>query len=304
MRSGIDAVGVLARQIKGENGFGAEMVDRIGDTATAAAWRACAEVMRSGINTRLTSGNKWDMSKKGFYHDPVPTMLSDLYGYDSADMSADWLARSRATYAEDIASVKPYGYVGASGIGYDHCMITQNALLLEMTADATHLVEALSKITYAPRLPEPYLIPEAVSYDSERGIYRRQGDPANLVQQAEAMKCYPLVAGVSPLTENTLKIFPRLPEGWNLDLTDFSVQNSDLILNMSTVYPVNGKQSAAIHIEGDTTGLTLQFRFGPFAESDTPALSIIGTCAEYTLNAWRSVFPLRMGRSPCARGSP
>lgn len=98
--------------------------------------------MRAGIERRLTKENGWDLKHCGFIHDPVPTMLSDFYGYDTADMPSEWVLRSRASYPEDIRYPAEHGFYGASGgIGYDHSMITQNALLLDQMQDASRLME-------------------------------------------------------------------------------------------------------------------------------------------------------------------
>lgn len=243
----------------------AEMAEAAQKTQDAEAWRACAESMRAGIERRLTKENGWDLKHCGFIHDPVPTMLSDFYGYDTADMPSEWVLRSRASYPEDIRYPAEHGFYGASGgIGYDHSMITQNALLLDQMQDASRLMEALSKLSYSPRLPEPYLIPEGLSVDAGKGVLRRQGDLGNLVQLAEAMKCYLITAGISPLRGKTLKIMPRLPEGWKMELQKFSVQNSDVQISVKTAYPENGRQSASVVTEGDLAELRIQFRFGPF----------------------------------------
>lgn len=61
----------------------AEMAEAAQKTQDAEAWRACAESMRAGIERRLTKENGWDLKHCGFIHDPVPTMLSDFYGYDT-----------------------------------------------------------------------------------------------------------------------------------------------------------------------------------------------------------------------------
>ena len=100
--------------------------------------------------------------------------------------------------------------------------------------------------------------------DVQKGVLRRQGDLGNLVQLAEAMKCYLITAGISPLRDNTLKIMPRLPEGWNLELTDFSVQNGGMKVCVKTAYPKNGRQSATVTAEGAAAAVQLRFRFGPF----------------------------------------
>lgn len=241
-----------------------EIAEKIGKIEEAARWKDCADILRREIDRQLTKNDGWDMEHKGFIHDPVPTMLSDLYGYDTADMPADWVARSRISYKEDIRVPRQLGYYGpGGGIGYDNSMITQNALLLDQMHDAGHLVDSLCKICYAPRLPEPYLVPEGICADAVRGILRRQGDLANLVQLAEAMKCFLLVMGISPMNGDTLKIMPRLPEGWQLDVTDFRVQNSDMMLQMSVSYPQDGRQTASVKIiSGDACDI--RFRFGPF----------------------------------------
>ncbi len=242
----------------------AEMAETAGNSEAAEAWRACAAYLRTGIEGRLIKEDGWDMKHCGFIHDPVPAMLSDFYGYDTADMPAEWVSRSRATYPADIRYAAEHGFYGAGGIGYDHSMITQNALLLDQMQDASKLMESLCKLSYAPRLPEPYLIPEGLSVDVQKGVLRRQGDLGNLVQLAEAMKCYLITAGISPLRDNTLKIMPRLPEGWNLELTDFSVQNGGMKVCVKTAYPKNGRQSATVTAEGAAAAVQLRFRFGPF----------------------------------------
>ncbi|HBV51780.1 MAG TPA: hypothetical protein DEF06_05800, partial [Clostridiales bacterium] len=243
----------------------AEMAEAAQKTRDAEAWRACAESMRAGIERRLTKENGWDLKHCGFIHDPVPTMLSDFYGYDTADMPSEWVLRSRDSYPEDIRYPAEHGFYGASGgIGYDHSMITQNALLLDQMEDASRLMESLSKLSYSPRLPEPYLIPEGLSVDAGKGVLRRQGDLGNLVQLAEAMKCYLITAGISPLRGKTLKIMPRLPKGWEMELQKFSVQNTGVRISVKTSHPENGRQSASVVAEGDLTEFRLQFRFGPF----------------------------------------
>lgn len=247
-----------------------EMAEKIGRKEKTEIWKTCAENLRIGIDRHFTNENGWDMARKGFHHDPVVTMMADIYGYDTDDMLPEWVARSKSTYEEDIKIVRELGFYGkGGGIGYDHSMITQNALLLDKMNDVGKLVESLCKISYSPRLPEPYIVPEGICVDFKRGILRRQGDLGNLVQLAEAMKCYHIVMGISPLNTDTLKIMPRLPEDWQIDVEDFTIQNIDAKLNMSVSYPKDGKQTADISIKGNvdlinTAIKELSFRFGPF----------------------------------------
>lgn len=257
----------------------AEMAEAAGKTAEAAEWRECADSMKDGIENRFARGdrNRWTASGFGFYHDPVLTMMSDFFGYDLSDMIPEWVENSRNTYASDITSVSEVGYFGATGIGYNHSMITQNALLLDQMSDATKLMENLSKLSYAPRLPEPYLVPEGITVDAEAGVIRRQGDLGNLVQLAEALKCYAITMGVSPVNNRTLKIMPRLPESWNLDIQDFALQNAEGSADLLVSYPKDGVQTAQITLDNTSGFDEVKFRFGPLpADTGSAAVQING----------------------------
>ena len=245
-------------------GYG-KMAAAAGFDREAALWNAYADRLRSGIDRGLTHGDGWLLEKCGFSHDPVVTMLADVYGYDTADMPADWVSRSRAVYPADLAKTVAFGYYGVrGGIGYDHAMMTQNALLLDHTADAGKLLESLCRICYAPRLPEPYLVPEGMSIDAGKGIFRRQGDLGNLVQLAEAMKCFHIAVGVSPLWGDTVKVMPRLPRGWRVSVKDFPLLNTCATVDMETAYPVEHTQAMILHMKGDCGVSKANIRFGPF----------------------------------------
>ena len=244
----------------------AEMAAAAEKTEIARKWIGYAELIRKGIDEGLTvdGKTKWDGKHFGFYHDPVPAMLSDVYGYDTADMPSDWIARSVASFDEDLEKTTKFGWFGPSGIGYNHSMMTQNALLLDRMDAGGKLLESLSKISYAPRLPEPYLVPEGMSIDAANGIYRRQGDLGNLVQLAEALKCYLLAIGISPVKDNVLKIMPRLPEKWTVDVTDFPVQNTDATITLSVGRPKGSRQSISYSLSSEEGIDEISVRFGPF----------------------------------------
>ena len=143
-------------------------------------------------------------------------------------------------------------------------MITQNALLLDQTEAASRLMESLSKICFAPRLPEPYLVPEGMAIDHEKGIFRRQGDLGNLVQLAEVLKCYLIAAGVSPVRNGVLKIMPRLPEKWSVSMEDFPVQNTDARLSMKVSRPSRCRQTMEWSLTSEEGIEEIFIRFGPF----------------------------------------
>lgn len=247
----------------------AEMARSVGKISEASSWTSIADRLRSAILKGFSSpdGKCWNCKKHGFYHDPAITFMADIYGYDTADMPSDFLSRSLNSYEADISRTVKHGWYGASGIGYNHSMITQNALLLDRTADASRLVESLVKLSYAPRLPEPYLVPEGISVDASRGIIRRQGDLANLVQLAEAMKCMLIVAGISPHTGPALKIMPRLPSGWQLSLENFRVQNTDSYVNLIVRSPYD----ISVSLTGHCPSETIAVRFGPFPQDTRSA---------------------------------
>lgn len=245
----------------------AKIAEHHGWGAEAEQWRAMADRMYQAVMAKLSDGGKWDLRHQGFHHDPVVVMMADMFGYDLRDMPAEWRALSQSSYEDDMARFRGIVIDGEGGIGYNSSMMTQNALLQDRVADYTKLVNNLSKICYAPRLPEPYFVPEGISYSNRLKAVRRQGDLGNLVQQAEALKTFLIVAGISPLRNGVLKIMPRLPEGWKLDLHNFKVQNSARRINLTAAHPQDGVQRIDVALEKGFEGKVL-VRFGPFAQAE------------------------------------
>ncbi|MGN0201591.1 MAG: hypothetical protein ACI399_01635 [Candidatus Cryptobacteroides sp.] len=243
-----------------------EMASAVGRDDLAAQWTEYSNRLREGIDAGFTVENrsKWDSEHFGFFHDPVPAMASDIYGYDLADIPQDWLERSRNTFDEDLEKTVAHGWLGVNGLGYNHSMMTQNALLLDRMDAAGKLLESLSRICYSPRLPEPYLVPEGASVDVGRGIWRRQGDLGNLVQLAEVLKCYLIVAGISPVHDGVLKIMPRLPKGWKAGVESFPVQNSGASIDLKVGRPSGARQSIEYRLSNPGGISEVAVRFGPF----------------------------------------
>lgn len=243
----------------------AQIAEAYGKTEEAQEWKACAEALYEAITDRLGSDKTgWTPTTFGFRHDPVTVMMADYYGYDTMDMDQNWLSRSRISYEKDITSVSNYDYWGAfAGVGYDHSMMTQSALIMDQMSDATKLMNNLSKLAYMPGLPEPYMIPEMVSVNIEKGIVSRQGDLGNLYQVSDAMKCYSLAIGVSAVRNNTLKLMPRLPENWELDIQNFEIPNAAGTVDLLVTYPKDGIQTAQVTLK-ETSGFEdVKVRFGP-----------------------------------------
>ena len=140
--------------------------------------------------------------------------------------------------------------VGPRGIGYDHCIFTQTALLLDKVQDYSRLLENLCKICYSPRLPQPYIVPECASYSPEKSIFRRQGDLGNLAHQAEAMHTFLTVIGLCERENGLIKWIPRLPEGWTVRAEKLPVPGKDGFINLECGFPEHGEQTAHIRLEG------------------------------------------------------
>ena len=239
----------------------AEIASDLGKDEFSDRWGKYAAGLYRAILSRLSDENEWIKEKYGFFHDSAVTFCSDMFGYDTSLYPEELVALSRNSYEKDAEKTLALKYDGSGGLGYNTSMIAQSSLLLDR-GDADRLVRRLTRMCYAPRLPEPYKVPEGFSYSYRTGALRRQGDLGNLVQLAEAMKVYQIVCGVSDRVEGVLQIFPRLPEGWSVDVHGMSVAGGTL--RMSSSYPENGVQRIDLHVSGMRGVGTVSFRAGPF----------------------------------------
>ncbi len=156
----------------------AEMAEEVGKKEDAAKWRDAAVKMKLSMNRYFAAddsayGKTWQ--KVGFFHENILMTLKEYAGFDLADKLPDeWLERSRNTYEKNKAG-RPDFYAPA-GLGYDHDILLQTAMLLDKTEDVTRWMTNLAHLCYSPRLPGPFIVPECASVDVKRGIIRRQGD--------------------------------------------------------------------------------------------------------------------------------
>lgn len=260
----------------------AKMAETAGYTNEASEWRIYADKLKKGMLYKfVTADGIWDTSNDGYPRDPVLTYMLYYYGYDTEDMDRDFLEISLRTYAHDIKEVlKSGGYYAAYGTGYDHGVITQNALLTDSLIDATKLLENLSLVCYSPNHPRPFSVPENYAVDTLKDIVRRQGDLGNLIQVSEVLACYSLVIGVSPLNRESgvLKIMPRLPEDWNLEVENFYVENSDSTINLKSTYPNRDNYTVELSMNNEDSGIKeIRYRLGPFSkDTDTVTVSVNG----------------------------
>ena len=269
-----------------------EMARDFGSEALAQSWAEYAERLKKAIGSKLSEhGGQWRTDKFGYYHDPFPAMAADRCGYDLT--AEEWYSVSRNTYEKDFESASKsapqpdsqfYGnppraavskdrredkllrgnYFGVRAVGYDHCMLTQNALLLDRCEDYSMLFRNLVKICYAPRHPKPYIAPEGFTADIHRGIYRRQGDVGNLVQQAETLKCFQIVAGIF-VKDKVLCVYPRPIGDWSQQVERYSPLAPGSEAQVSYRLEGNGDRRV-LSLSVRTENIDgLRVRLGPFA---------------------------------------
>lgn len=260
-----------------------EMAQAANKTESVAAWTDLSSRMKDGINRVFKSGDRWQSEKFGFFHDPFISQYADYTGYDLKDMPSDWVNASKGTYANDLNAYIKDSFVGPRGIGYDHNIISQNALLLDKVEDYDKFVRNLAKLSYAPRQPQPYIVPEGTTYDVKKGYFRRQGDLGNLAQQAESVKTILMSMGLSQYHDGAVKLMPRLPIGWTVDVKDILIPGDGGALEFNTGYPTDGSQNLNFKMNSKNAS-ALKFRAGPFAKGISSAsVTINGANASFAV---------------------
>lgn len=121
--------------------------------------------------------------------------------------------------------------------GYGQGFFTQGALMMDHVNAYTLCLEGLARLAYdgsvaVPATYErsPWLLHECFNYENWEDGYDHTfgrmtgdrpggmdnpGDEGNLVQMAEALKCYRLVVGIDDLRPGRLTIAPRMPWTWD-----------------------------------------------------------------------------------------
>lgn len=86
--------------------------------------------------------------------------------------------------------------------------------------------------------------------------------------------------GVSDETDGTITIMPRLPQNWNVKVSEMQVPRGQSVVSFSAGYPQENRQTASITLNSGPAA-SLRFRFGPFSpEAKTAAATINGaSCA-------------------------
>lgn len=251
-----------------------DMVRCAGMHELADEWMALSQKLEKAIMSYFVKEGKWDLYNRGFYHDSSLPTYSDYAGYDTVhDIPEKWYRLSAATYEEDFNDYIGNTFVGPRGIGYDHSIFTQAALLLDKVSDYTRLLENLCKICYSPRLPQPYIVPECASYSPSKKMFRRQGDLGNLAHQAEVMHTFMTVIGLCATKEGRVKWIPRLPKGWKFEAKDLPLPDGSASISLKYQFPSCNKQTVCIRSQKK---IDILFRSGPFAEGNHIACFVNG----------------------------
>lgn len=232
-----------------------EMAEAMGDVQSKEKWRSRAAAMEKAITETFSENGSWRTEDFGFFHDPVMTFCSDMFGYDTERYPEVWRRLSLNTYESDVGRSRHLCYDASGGVGYNTAMKTQSAILLDRHGDRDRLIVEMTRICYAPRLPHPYIVPEGLSYSPRIGALRRQGDLGNLVQMAEVMKTYQMAIGLFLCDDGTLDLIPRLPEGWGVEIKNYPVGSDAVRVDLTvsedhrradlTVY--NGSAVKTVH---------------------------------------------------------
>jgi len=264
----------------------AEMADSIGAEEYAVKWGTAAKRLKNNMLDYFASddsihGKIW--RKVGFFHENILMTQKEYTGFDlTGKLPPEWIQRSRNTYLK-TRDVKPdyhgtsgHGkdlkpdYYGMVGLGYDHGIMTQTAMMLDEMDDVTKWMKNLAHLCYSPRLPKPFIVPECASVDVKRGIIRRQGDLGNGYQQAETVNSILLCAGVDDNIPGTLKIMPRLPEKWDMKISNypaivyFNGQSYTAYFDLKVTFPVQGEQTCSLKVISGGNLENVHFRLGPF----------------------------------------
>lgn len=200
----------------------AQMAESIGEAQSASQWRDCAKKMREALPTRcLTSdarnGRVWAIDLPGWPCQATALapliFLADYKGLAPEDDDPSWRPANEAAYQRLIDSYRPFGFYGQA-MGYGQGFVSQAALLLDRMRDATVMLDWIAKQIYDPRFGS-FVVPEGVQIDPTGKFWYRVGDLGNGVQEAEIVKTLRIVIGVDDSQPQSLRIFPRMPYGWN-----------------------------------------------------------------------------------------
>ncbi len=203
----------------------AEMAEAIGQTNSAARWRACADKLQTAMEAYFPKtippwGDVWDPDKTAQWGYPIPALAPvlfglDYWGLDLRDrMPKGWIERCDRTWKMALAAMKPQ-WCAPKGFGYGQGYYTLSSLLLDQTADSDHIVDWTARMIFAPGQPHPFRVPEGVIIASDGSVWRRWGDLGNLYQMSCVLRAIQVMTGFDDLSPTELRLMPRIPVHWS-----------------------------------------------------------------------------------------
>jgi hypothetical protein len=200
----------------------AKIADSIGETQSAELWRDRAEKMRKAIPARylITDpkyGKVWTLDDAGWPNQSTVLgpliFLADYREFAPQDDDAGWRLANESAYQRLIDTYRPFGFYGWA-MGYGQGFVTQAALLLDRMKDVTPMLNWTAREVYDPQV-KSFVVPEGAQVDPAGRFQFRTGDQGNGVQEAEIVKALRIVIGVDDNQPDRLRVFPRMPYGWN-----------------------------------------------------------------------------------------
>lgn len=95
--------------------------------------------------------------------------------------------------------------------------------------------------------------------------------------RSQRLKCFDIVKGIGAVSDGVLKILPRLPENWSMEVYDHDVQYSGAKADVCVTYPKDGVQTASVTLHDSADVHEISFRFGPLpADTKYAAVSVNG----------------------------
>jgi hypothetical protein len=260
----------------------AKMADSIGETQSAALWRDRAEKMHDAIPVNYLIddpkyGQVWTLKDAGWPNKSTvlgPLIFTaDTKGFAPSDDDPAWHAANEAAYRRMIDTYKPFGFYGWA-MGYGQGFVTQSALLLDRMKDATAMLNWMAREVYDPQI-DSFVVPEGVQVTPDGAYIYRTGDQGNGVQEAEIVKTMRLIVGVDDTQPQRLRVFPRMPYGWNeVGVSGYPVFDGKEMAHLHYLLRRTGTGSGAVMnlaIGADRDLGPVELRVGPFAHQPASA---------------------------------
>ena len=290
----------------------AKMADTIGETQTATLWRDRAAKMREAIPARyLISDPKyglvWTLDFAGWPNQSTVLgpliFLADYQGFAPQDGESEWRQASMAAYQRLIDTYRPFGFYGCA-MGYGQGFVTQAALLLDRMKDVTPMLNWTAREVYDPQI-HSFVVPEGAQVDPTGRFVFRTGDHGNGVQEAEIVKMFRILIGVDDNQPQRLRIFPRMPYGWNeIAVERYPVLSENLGKTETVLMQYKLERSAnrmTLEISSNKELGPIPIRLGPFNQQPRATSVLINgrspdnATVQYSGDSWWVEFSAKVG---------